>query len=163
MQGVRQGSVPGETIGPRRTGRTAHSGYAGQDTSQHDNSVYSSLFLRHVPSRSDHAPRDADPGPRRPVHAARSDKPPAPSTHSLRKHIMRTRLLGGLIGLGLAAFFVGGFGPATVPSTGFTGSTLQAQDDPMPTKVPVLVLWRCLLYTSPSPRDGLLSRMPSSA
>ena len=25
------------------------------------------------------------------------------------------------------------------------------------------VLWICLLYTSPSPRDGLLSRMPSSA
>ena len=25
------------------------------------------------------------------------------------------------------------------------------------------VLWFCLLYTSPSPRDGLLSRMPSSA
>ena len=24
-------------------------------------------------------------------------------------------------------------------------------------------LWCCLLYTSPSPRDGLLSRMPSSA
>ena len=24
-------------------------------------------------------------------------------------------------------------------------------------------LWYCLLYTSPSPRDGLLSRMPSSA
>ena len=24
-------------------------------------------------------------------------------------------------------------------------------------------LWSCLLYTSPSPRDGLLSRMPSSA
>ena len=24
-------------------------------------------------------------------------------------------------------------------------------------------LWTCLLYTSPSPRDGLLSRMPSSA
>ena len=23
--------------------------------------------------------------------------------------------------------------------------------------------WLCLLYTSPSPRDGLLSRMPSSA
>ena len=27
----------------------------------------------------------------------------------------------------------------------------------------VQVLWLCLLYTSPSPRDGLLSRMPSSA
>ena len=25
------------------------------------------------------------------------------------------------------------------------------------------VLYHCLLYTSPSPRDGLLSRMPSSA
>ena len=30
----------------------------------------------------------------------------------------------------------------------------------------IMTLWRyrnCLLYTSPSPRDGLLSRMPSSA
>ena len=26
-----------------------------------------------------------------------------------------------------------------------------------------LKTWTCLLYTSPSPRDGLLSRMPSSA
>ena len=26
-----------------------------------------------------------------------------------------------------------------------------------------IVHWACLLYTSPSPRDGLLSRMPSSA
>ena len=29
--------------------------------------------------------------------------------------------------------------------------------------VHMLCLWPCLLYTSPSPRDGLLSRMPSSA
>ena len=26
-----------------------------------------------------------------------------------------------------------------------------------------ILSWDCLLYTSPSPRDGLLSRMPSSA
>ena len=26
-----------------------------------------------------------------------------------------------------------------------------------------VAFWDCLLYTSPSPRDGLLSRMPSSA
>ena len=26
-----------------------------------------------------------------------------------------------------------------------------------------ILRYRCLLYTSPSPRDGLLSRMPSSA
>ena len=29
--------------------------------------------------------------------------------------------------------------------------------------VPTETLFACLLYTSPSPRDGLLSRMPSSA
>ena len=29
--------------------------------------------------------------------------------------------------------------------------------------VPLGKDWICLLYTSPSPRDGLLSRMPSSA
>ena len=28
---------------------------------------------------------------------------------------------------------------------------------------PVSLIYDCLLYTSPSPRDGLLSRMPSSA
>ena len=28
---------------------------------------------------------------------------------------------------------------------------------------PLAEIWSCLLYTSPSPRDGLLSRMPSSA
>ena len=30
-------------------------------------------------------------------------------------------------------------------------------------QIVVVCLWGCLLYTSPSPRDGLLSRMPSSA
>ena len=30
-------------------------------------------------------------------------------------------------------------------------------------KVPIQAVYPCLLYTSPSPRDGLLSRMPSSA
>ena len=43
---------------------------------------------------------------------------------------------------------------------------LEAQDPPI--KVPDKelknhVIYSCLLYTSPSPRDGLLSRMPSSA
>ena len=30
-------------------------------------------------------------------------------------------------------------------------------------KKPLGLYYLCLLYTSPSPRDGLLSRMPSSA
>ena len=36
---------------------------------------------------------------------------------------------------------------------------------PLPTRIEKFTVLRspCLLYTSPSPRDGLLSRMPSSA
>ena len=34
---------------------------------------------------------------------------------------------------------------------------------PHPLPFPILHVDTCLLYTSPSPRDGLLSRMPSSA
>src|SRR5665647_463210 len=42
-------------------------------------------------------------------------------------------------------------------------SFLWIRESPFFTLVsPELVLRRCLLYTSPSPRDGLLSRMPSS-
>ena len=35
--------------------------------------------------------------------------------------------------------------------------------DSLPEETEPLTLSICLLYTSPSPRDGLLSRMPSSA
>ena len=48
---------------------------------------------------------------------------------------------------------------------GFTGGALSEEE----AEVRVAGLWDrvrsiiCLLYTSPSPRDGLLSRMPSSA
>ena len=34
---------------------------------------------------------------------------------------------------------------------------------PLSTYTPATLTMACLLYTSPSPRDGLLSRMPSSA
>ena len=39
------------------------------------------------------------------------------------------------------------------------------EDAPWPATKDELIDYamRCLLYTSPSPRDGLLSRMPSSA
>ena len=44
---------------------------------------------------------------------------------------------------------------------GFKGSiTLIGDEKVIPYQRPPL---SCLLYTSPSPRDGLLSRMPSSA
>ena len=42
--------------------------------------------------------------------------------------------------------------------------TMQGTDAWEPRPMPADGEWaRCLLYTSPSPRDGLLSRMPSSA
>ena len=47
-----------------------------------------------------------------------------------------------------------------------TGVCLVVQRDPIHTAKEVATVDRlsnCLLYTSPSPRDGLLSRMPSSA
>ena len=50
-----------------------------------------------------------------------------------------------------------------------TGAASGDEDEDMSTKfvaakvVEASGRWTCLLYTSPSPRDGLLSRMPSSA
>ena len=45
------------------------------------------------------------------------------------------------------------------------GSRNMNTGEPMPMDVKVgdTIVYTCLLYTSPSPRDGLLSRMPSSA
>src|SRR5680860_379735 len=61
--------------------------------------------------------------------------------------------IGTLIGA-IAGFF-GGFADSMLMR--FTDLFIS-----LPT-LPLLLLITCLLYTSPSPRDGLLSRMPSSA
>ena len=45
-----------------------------------------------------------------------------------------------------------------------SGKTLISENNPeLACNKPVVHCRICLLYTSPSPRDGLLSRMPSSA
>ena len=44
-----------------------------------------------------------------------------------------------------------------------TDTTLYSSATPLTQGSHGAGLWVCLLYTSPSPRDGLLSRMPSSA
>ena len=64
-------------------------------------------------------------------------------------------LWGGLAVAVLSPFcaFLIGIGPAfpqIVPAVALGNAVL-------------VVLWSCLLYTSPSPRDRILSRMPSSA
>ena len=41
--------------------------------------------------------------------------------------------------------------------------TLYVESESDPQKNRFVFAYTCLLYTSPSPRDGLLSRMPSSA
>ena len=48
------------------------------------------------------------------------------------------------------------------PGVGKTEAS-QIIDSYLNTKLIRLQCYDCLLYTSPSPRDGLLSRMPSSA
>ena len=54
---------------------------------------------------------------------------------------------------------------AEVPSP-VTGTIIElkvAEGETVPVGTVLAVVEGCLLYTSPSPRDGLLSRMPSSA
>ena len=46
-------------------------------------------------------------------------------------------------------------------STGYLNDLLSGRTLPKNQKLELII--SCLLYTSPSPRDGLLSRMPSSA
>ena len=48
-------------------------------------------------------------------------------------------------------------------STNMTGSTFSDDERDVHEFRPNSPSYNCLLYTSPSPRDGLLSRMPSSA
>lgn len=55
---------------------------------------------------------------------------------------MRTRWLGGVIGLGLVALVLGEFGSPTGLVAVGGGRAVHAQDEAQPTKVPVLVLWR---------------------
>ena len=61
--------------------------------------------------------------------------------------------LGGALGgaIGAYALYIASF-PLLVIASYFTGIYMSAQG-----------FFRCLLYTSPSPRDGATSRMPSSA
>ena len=49
------------------------------------------------------------------------------------------------------------------PSDGVVEEILVTVGDMVGEGHPVAKISACLLYTSPSPRDGLLSRMPSSA
>ena len=60
-------------------------------------------------------------------------------------------LAGMLIGAILA-------GVVTVALIGFVTRVSRIKQD-----TAIGIMYTCLLYTSPSPRDGLLSRMPSSA
>ena len=55
-------------------------------------------------------------------------------------------------------WYKGASGTTTSPISGATSASYTT-----PALTATTSYWVCLLYTSPSPRDGLLSRMPSSA
>ena len=61
----------------------------------------------------------------------------------------------------IADFQTAGVRSATKSSTNLTDVLIPK--NALISKVQVTCTNACLLYTSPSPRDGLLSRMPSSA
>ena len=74
---------------------------------------------------------------------------------------LRSAVFGCLLGLALAGAWVAGaraLDPAPDQDALVTLAQLVETEH---RRVDLLV--DCLLYTSPSPRDGLLSRMPSSA
>ena len=60
----------------------------------------------------------------------------------------------------LTTFYIGCEDNGEVASPGIHGTTYLTQHN---TQGHMELMNICLLYTSPSPRDGLLSRMPSSA
>ena len=51
----------------------------------------------------------------------------------------------------------------TYSSRGLEPRSFDISSSPLPSFLPLGLLCGCLLYTSPSPRDATLSRMPSSA
>ena len=88
-------------------------------------------------------------------------------------HILSLRLAVAILALLCSGFWYGWqTAPSEltihVPPDLRSGSTRKWWDVP-PENIYAFALYifgqlnRCLLYTSPSPRDGLLSRMPSSA
>ena len=50
-----------------------------------------------------------------------------------------------------------------IEATGLVALSFKVSHKTQEIWIPVVLTMICLLYTSPSPRDGLLSRMPSSA
>ena len=68
----------------------------------------------------------------------------------------------GLVVLLLGSMWIstGSFPPMVVVES---GSMMHDEDGSVGAIDPGDLILVCLLYTSPSPRDGLLSRMPSSA
>ena len=100
---------------------------------------------------------------------------------STKKIIRQQAAFGGIMGKDGRKAYVGGSYAETSPGSGKERGTYQGRDDSggyggtysgggsvssyvtSTQNANNAAAIACLLYTSPSPRDGLLSRMPSSA
>ena len=72
--------------------------------------------------------------------------------------LFKIRFLEKLVVIGSVTVLV------LLAGTGFADADIAKKSEPQVQVVSLAVSPKdCLLYTSPSPRDGLLSRMPSSA
>ena len=86
-------------------------------------------------------------------------KDPTAGTWASSGGLNENRALSGGSGVQTAAIYFGGPEPSYGGKTEtYNGSSFTEVADLNTGRV-----YGCLLYTSPSPRDGLLSRMPSSA
>ena len=72
-------------------------------------------------------------------------------------------IYGLILSTGLLAIFSMGLGSSKSLSFSKIIMIMLGLETPTDIQETILLNIRCLLYTSPSPRDGLLSRMPSSA
>ena len=94
-------------------------------------------------------------------------KPKVKAASNIQKKIIRAVLLFGFLAL-LITFFFGDHGLYHLYKLRAERNKVQKEIDYLRNQKITLEdektrLKTCLLYTSPSPRDGLLSRMPSSA
>ena len=84
------------------------------------------------------------------------------TTHSLTSSLGTAALVGATVSTAMVAGLMFVFAHSVMPGLGTLDdrgflTAFQRID------AAITNPWICLLYTSPSPRDGLLSRMPSSA
>ena len=84
-------------------------------------------------------------------------------THSRAETVALGRRMAGVLQPGALIAYTGGLGAGKTAFTEGLAEGLGCTDPVSSPTFAIVNYYRCLLYTSPSPRDYAASRMPSSA